>query len=90
MIDVGNKKLTKEFMGKYNISGRRMVAKIPKKIWNERNIWKTHTKYGGNGMTEIQHTVSSVEMSDFFSKRTQYLCRIIFIKVSPDPIYLVG
>lgn len=44
------------------IPGRRMVAKNPKKIWNERNIWKTHTKYGEDGMTEIQHTVSSVEM----------------------------
>ena len=38
-----------------------MVAKNPKKIWNERNIWKSHTKYGEDGMTEIQHTVSSVE-----------------------------
>lgn len=42
--------------------GRSMVAKNPKKIWNERNICKNHTKYGGNGMIEIQHTVSSVEM----------------------------
>ena len=44
-----------------SISGRRMVAKNPKKNWNERNIWKNHTKYGEDGMTEIQHTVSSVE-----------------------------
>ena len=44
------------------ILGRRMVAKIPLKIWNERNIWKNHTKYGEYGMTETQHTVSSVEM----------------------------
>lgn len=39
-----------------------MVAKIPKKIWNEWNIWKIHTKYGGNGTEEIQHTVSLVEV----------------------------
>ena len=39
-----------------------MVAKIPKKIWNERNMWKKYTKYGTNGTEEIQHTVSSVEM----------------------------
>lgn len=42
--------------------GRRMVAKNPKIIWNERNIWKNHTKYGDDGMTETQHTVSSAEM----------------------------
>ena len=41
--------------------GRKMVAKNPEKIWNERNIWKNHTKYGDDGMTETQHTVSSVE-----------------------------
>ena len=41
--------------------GRNMVAKNPEKIWREWNIWKNHTKYGYDGMTEIQHTVSSVE-----------------------------
>lgn len=34
--------------------GRRMVAKIPEKIWNERNTWKNHTKYEEDGMTETQ------------------------------------
>lgn len=38
-----------------------MVAKNPKKIWNERNICKSHTKYGEARITEIQHTVSSIE-----------------------------
>ncbi len=47
---------------KEDMYGRKMVAKNLKKIWNEWNTWKNHTKYGGNGMTEIQHTVSSVEM----------------------------
>ena len=42
-------------------NGRRMVAKIPEKIWKERNIWKNHTIYGRKGVGEIQHTVLTVE-----------------------------
>ena len=42
--------------------GHNMVAKIPLKIWNERNMWKNHTTYGSKGTEKIQHTVSSVEM----------------------------
>ena len=44
-----------------SVNGRRMVAKNPKKIWKERNMWKKYTKYGTNGTEEIQNTVSSVE-----------------------------